>query len=84
MKSIFAALAISLAVGIGPTLAQTDAKTDTKTDTKTQMDTKTKSTDPNKVAIAKSCTDQANAKGLHGDARKKFRSKCKKAGGKLS
>jgi psiF repeat len=36
-----------------------------------------------KAAIAKSCTDQANAKGLHGKARKKFRSACKKAGGKM-
>jgi len=36
-----------------------------------------------KAAIAKSCTDQANAKGLHGTARKKFRSACKKAGGKM-
>lgn len=36
-----------------------------------------------KAAIAKSCTDQANAKNLHGKARKKFRSACKKAGGKM-
>jgi hypothetical protein len=36
-----------------------------------------------KAAIAKSCTDQANAKQLHGKARKKFRSACKKAGGKM-
>jgi hypothetical protein len=36
-----------------------------------------------KAAIAKSCTDQANAKSLHGKARKKFRSACKKAGGKM-
>ncbi len=35
-----------------------------------------------KKAISKSCTDQANAKGLHGKARKKFRSECKKVGGK--
>ncbi|MGA7788615.1 MAG: PsiF family protein, partial [Xanthobacteraceae bacterium] len=28
--------------------------------------------------------DQANAKGLHGNARKKFRSECKKNGGKAS
>jgi psiF repeat-containing protein len=33
-------------------------------------------------AISKSCTDQANAKGLHGKKRKKFRSECKKASGK--
>ena len=35
-----------------------------------------------KKAISKSCSDQANAKGLHGKARKKFRSECKHAGGK--
>lgn len=37
-----------------------------------------------KKAISKSCTDQANAKGLHGKERKKFRSECKKNGGKAS
>ena len=35
-----------------------------------------------KKAISKACSDQANAKGLHGMARKKFRSECKHAGGK--
>ena len=35
-----------------------------------------------KQAISKSCTDQANTKGLHGKARKKFRSRCKKARGR--
>ena len=34
-----------------------------------------------KQAISKACSDQANAKGLHGKARKKFRSQCKKRGG---
>jgi psiF repeat len=34
-----------------------------------------------KQAISKSCSDQANAKGLHGKARKRFRSACKKKGG---
>jgi hypothetical protein len=33
-----------------------------------------------KQAISKACSDQANAKGLHGKARKKFRSECKKRG----
>jgi hypothetical protein len=36
-----------------------------------------------KASVAKSCSDQANAKNLHGKARKKFRSACKKAGGKM-
>ena len=35
-----------------------------------------------KKAVSKSCSDQANAKGLHGKARKKFRSDCKHTGGK--
>jgi hypothetical protein len=34
-----------------------------------------------KQAISKTCSDQANAKSLHGKARKKFRSECKKRGG---
>jgi invasion protein IalB len=34
-----------------------------------------------KQAISKACSDQANAKGLHGKARKTFRSACKKRGG---
>jgi psiF repeat len=37
-----------------------------------------------KKAISKACSDQANAKGLHGKARKKFRSECKHNGGKAS
>ena len=35
-----------------------------------------------KTAVSKSCTDQANAKGLHGKDRKKFRSECKHNAGK--
>jgi hypothetical protein len=34
-----------------------------------------------KQAISKACSDQAHAKGLHGKARKNFRSDCKKRGG---
>ena len=34
-----------------------------------------------KQAVSRACSDQANAKGLHGKARKKFRSECKKRGG---
>jgi invasion protein IalB len=34
-----------------------------------------------KQAISKACSDQANAKGLHGKARQKFRSECKRRGG---
>jgi hypothetical protein len=34
-----------------------------------------------KQAISKACSDQANAKGLHGKERKKFRAACKRRGG---
>jgi psiF repeat len=37
---------------------------------------------PEKSAISKSCSQQADAKGLHGKARKHFRSECKHNGGK--
>ena len=35
-----------------------------------------------KQSIAKACSMQADSKGLHGAERKKFRSECKKNGGK--
>jgi hypothetical protein len=35
-----------------------------------------------KAAISKACSDQANAKGLHGKPRKQFRAACKRRGGK--
>jgi hypothetical protein len=37
-----------------------------------------------KKAVSKACSDQADAKGLHGKERKKFRSECKRNGGKAS
>jgi psiF repeat-containing protein len=37
-----------------------------------------------KKAISKACSDQASAKGLHGKERKKFRSTCKRNGGKAA
>jgi hypothetical protein len=42
----------------------------------------TKPTAADKAAISKACSDQANAKNLHGKARKKFRAACKKNSGK--
>jgi psiF repeat len=38
-------------------------------------------TSPDKRAMSLSCSQQANAKGLHGKARKAFRSQCKRSGG---
>jgi hypothetical protein len=38
--------------------------------------------DANRQALSKSCSQQADAQGLHGKARKAFRSKCKQGGGR--
>jgi len=71
MKSLVSAMLLSSVIGIGTALAQTTAPAPTGQPAAEQ-----------KSAISKSCSDQANAKGLHGKARKKFRSACKRAGGK--
>lgn len=65
---------LSLAIGIGTAFAQNPAPAPSGQSTTMSPDAK--------KAISKSCTDQANAKGLHGKARKKFRSECKHNGGK--
>ena len=43
--------------------------------------TQPSATSPNKRAISLSCSQQADAQGLHGKARKAFRSQCKRSGG---
>ena len=68
MRIILGAALLCAAIGMGTAWAQTSAQSPMSQD--------------QKKAISKSCTDQANAKGLHGKQRRKFRSECKKAGGK--
>jgi hypothetical protein len=68
MRLMLSAAILSVAIGMGTAWAQTSAPSPMNQD--------------QKKAISKSCTDQANAKGLHGKARRKFRSECKKVGGK--
>ena len=77
MKSIIGATALFLAIGVGAALGQTETAAPAA-----HPAAGSKMTADQKKAISKSCSDQANAKGLHGTARKKFRSECKKAGGK--
>ena len=77
MKLAITAALLSLALGAGTAFAQTStpAPAPSAASAPAAMD---------KKAISKSCSDQANAKGLHGKARKKFRSACKHNGGKAS
>ncbi|GAJ95866.1 PsiF family protein [Agrobacterium sp. SHOUNA12C] len=45
--------------------------------------TKQKAAKPAQTEVSKACSAQADAKGLHGKERSKFRSQCKKNGGKV-
>ena len=67
-SSILAAMLLSLALGTGTAWAE-DAAAPSKMSAE-------------KKAISKSCSDQADAKGLHGKERKHFRSECKHHSGK--
>jgi hypothetical protein len=77
MRSLVSAMLLSLAIGVGTALAQTSTPAPPG-----QAASAPPISQDQKKAISKSCTDQANAKGLHAKKRKKFRSECKKAGGK--
>jgi hypothetical protein len=75
MKStVAAAILLSLAFGTGAALAQNPPPASEQAAPAAGMD--------KKKSISKACSAQADAKGLHGKARKKFRSACKRHGGK--
>jgi hypothetical protein len=78
MKSVVSLTLLSFVIGVSAALAQTSAPPTTP-----QPVSASKMSADNRQAISKSCSDQANAKRLHGEARKKFRSECKQAGGKV-
>ena len=71
-STVVAAIVFSLVIGGGTAFAQNPPPA---ADQAGAMDSK--------KAISKACSDQANAKGLHGKERKKFRSECKRKGGKM-
>jgi hypothetical protein len=72
-SSIVAAMLLSLAIGLGPAWAEDPAPAPAP---------KSTTSSASKKAISKACSDQANAKNLHGKERKKFRAECKAHGGK--
>jgi hypothetical protein len=71
--ALASATLLPLVMGLGTTFAQTPTG---------QSSSVTQMSKPDKEAISKGCSEQANAQGLHGKARKKFRSKCKRTHGK--
>jgi hypothetical protein len=76
MKTAISVVLLSLALGAGTAFAQT------ATPAPAAQSAAPMAGSADRKAISKSCTDQANAKGLHGKERKRFRSDCKKNGGK--
>lgn len=92
--AIFAATAVIALIGTGA-MAQTTTTPSTTTTTpmttnkpaatmKTPATTaKPKATTTAQTDISKACSAQADAKGLHGKERSKFRAQCKKSGGKM-
>ncbi|HEX3505903.1 MAG TPA: PsiF family protein [Xanthobacteraceae bacterium] len=80
MKLAITAALLSLTIGAGAALAQNAPASAPAAPSATTPAAAPAAGD--KKAISKSCSDQANAQGLHGKARKKFRFTCKHNGGK--
>jgi hypothetical protein len=78
-RVVFGAALLSLALGAGTVLAQTNPPAPAPA---AQPAAPAKMAPDDKKAVSKACSDQANAKGLHGKERKKFRSDCKHSGAK--
>jgi psiF repeat len=77
---VVALWALAATAGIGISFGQTPATTAPAA----KPAVAAKQTGADKAAISKACSEQADAKGLHGKERKKFRSECKRKGGKAS
>ena len=74
-STVVAAIVFSLGIASGAAFAQNPPPAADQAAGGGAMDSK--------KAISKACSDQAYAKGLHGKERKKFRSECKRKGGKM-
>jgi len=74
MRRVIGAALLSLAIGAGTAFAQNTPPAPAPA---AQSAAPAKMAPDDKKALSKSCSDQANAKGLHGKERKKFRSECK-------
>ena len=72
-STLIGTAALALAIGAGAAMAQTPGPAPAAKAEKGQFKLKTPTT-----AAGRECSSQAEAKGLHGAERKKFRSKCKK------
>ncbi|QQO24374.1 phosphate starvation-inducible protein PsiF [Bradyrhizobium diazoefficiens] len=78
LASRLAAVALASLLATGTAFAQTAAPA-AKTDTKTDAAMTGKKAPKERSAESLECSKQADAKGLHGKERKKFRSECIKS-----
>jgi hypothetical protein len=81
LSSLATATALASLLLMGTAFAQTTApaaKDATKTETKAPAEVKAPAEKKPRTAESLECSKQADAKGLHGKERKKFRSECKK------
>ncbi|HEX4409140.1 MAG TPA: PsiF family protein [Xanthobacteraceae bacterium] len=82
MKRIISALALVLTIGAGSAFAQNPPPAAQAPAPAAQSPAPATGAATDKKAISHACSQQADAKGLKGKPRKKFRSACKKNGGK--
>ncbi len=85
MKFSSRAIAVTVAslMLAGSALAQT-ATTPAPAATAPAAKTAPAKAKPERTAVSLACSTQADAKGLHGNERRKFRSECKKSAGKTN
>jgi len=74
-KSFVIATILCFVMGTGAAFAQAPTPA-------AQPSSTTEMSKPDKRAVSKACSEQANAKNLHGKACKKFRCECKRNGRK--
>lgn len=82
--ALFSVSAMAQTATPSTTTTTPSATTSTPAMKSTTSTTKPKAMKPAQTAVSKACSTQADAKGLHGKARAKFRSDCKKNGGKAA
>jgi len=86
IATLLASVAIAGFLSTGAFAASTTASTTTAPAAATASKTVKKShpkASPERTAVSKQCSSLADAKGLHGKSREKFRAECKKNGGKM-
>ncbi len=82
MKLAIGTILLSLTIGAVSALAQTPPPAPAPATQPAAQPAPAAGAATDKKAISKDCSQQADAKGLKGKERKKFRSSCKKNGGK--